>query len=226
MLKMKAEIIHVSRKFIRNGESFYAVNDVSFIIHDHEFIAITGKSGSGKSTLLSMIAGIAEPDEGKIVFNGRDITRFNDQEISAYRFHEIGYIPQENTLLSSFTIRENILLPGSLNHSDISEESVNELLQKTGLQDLSEAYPEQLSGGEARRAVIARALINSPSLLIADEPTSSLDPDTADEICRLLKEASENGCSVLMVTHRPENTIYADTVYNMDHGVLISVIKS
>lgn len=218
---METDIVHVSRKFMRNQTAFYAVKDVSFSIHDHEFVVITGKSGSGKSTLLSFIAGISRPDEGSILYCGKDISHFNDQEMSSYRFYDIGYIPQEDTLLSSFTIRENILLPAQLNHYDRADKDKADILMKeTGIYALADAYPDQLSGGEARRAVIARALMSNPGLLVADEPTSSLDPDTADDICRLLKKTSEKGCSVLMVTHRLENTVYADTVYSMEHGML------
>lgn len=220
---MRIDLVHVSRKFSRNHTSFYAVKNVNLSLQPKQFTVITGKSGSGKSTLLSLVAGISKPDEGKILFDDQDISLFNDSEMSSYRFHAIGYIPQENTLLSSFTVRENLILPCSLNHQNISDEKVNELLEVTGIRKLSDAYPEQLSGGEARRAVIARALIGSPGFLIADEPTSSLDPETADDICRLLKRTAENGVSVLMVTHRPENTSYADRTYRMDHGQMTEI---
>lgn len=218
---MPIEALTLSKEYKRQNSAFYAVREVSLTIRPGDFVSIIGRSGSGKSTLLNMIAGLLMPTSGSILVEGRNMEEWNDEKQSLYRNSAIGYIPQGHSLLSNLTVLDNVRVPfhffSKHGNSDVPALS---LLQKVGIEHLADAYPRHLSGGELKRVAIARALINRPDYLLADEPTGELDVQTTEEIVKLLKEISEGGTAVLMVTHELDALDYGTRAYSMSAGIL------
>ncbi len=222
---MKLTAQKICKKFNRktNGASwFYAVQETDFALQENALTAIYGRSGGGKTTLLNMLGGLLAPTEGKVLVDGADLYAMPDKELSEFRNRNFGVIPQGSTALSALTVLENVLLPrllcGKRNSSD--EKYAMELLETVGIAQLSEAMPNELSGGELRRMAIARALMNKPSVLFADEPTGDLDDENTALVLSLLRDTAKNGTAVLMVTHEGEAENYADIVMRMDGGSL------
>ncbi|MDR2094529.1 MAG: ABC transporter ATP-binding protein [Treponema sp.] len=218
------EINELTKEYVRNTVTFSAVKNVNLSVKRGEFISIIGRSGSGKSTLLNMTAGLLRPSSGFINFEGVDIAFFNDEEASHFRNTKIGFIPQGRSLLSHLTVLENITLPCYLavqknNAEDITAKALS-FMEETGITHLAASLPKELSGGEIKRVTIARALINSPALLIADEPTGDLDTATTADIMRLFKRIAEAGTAIIMVTHEQDTVQYGNKVYVMDAGNL------
>jgi ABC-type lipoprotein export system ATPase subunit len=184
-------------------------------------VSIIGRSGSGKSTLLNLIAGLLNPTSGSVEMDGRIISTLNDAEVSLYRNSKIGYVSQGQTILSNLTVLDNVRLPFYFfkRDGDATEKALL-LLEQVGILHLAGSYPKQLSGGELRRVSIARALINDPGLLIADEPTSDLDAQTTGEIMQLFRLISQKGTAVLMVTHELDTVSYGKRTFVMVSGVL------
>jgi putative ABC transport system ATP-binding protein len=213
---------HLSKKYRRDAGTFFAVRDVSIAIPDGAYICITGMSGSGKSTLLNLITGLLRPDDGQIFIEGSDMAALSDVAQSRFRNGRIGYIPQGQSLLANFRVIDNILFPRSLYHRIDSDmvKRAHGLLERVGIGHLSDEYPQNLSGGEQRRVTIARGLINNPRLLVGDELTGDLDPETTDTVLRLLSEIRSNGTAVLLVTHETGQTRFADRHLRMDGGCL------
>lgn len=196
------QIKNVSKQYTRAGKNFAAVDNLSLNMQAGEFVSIIGRSGSGKTTLLNMIAGLLTPTSGEITFNGVNLFTLGDSAMARFRNCNIGYVPQGKSLLSNLTAVDNIRLPYYLTaRKGGCLEKAHALLNEIGLGHLAESYPKSLSGGEMRRVAIARALINAPKLIIADEPTSDLDLETADEIIALLKRLNAQSTSILVVTH-------------------------
>jgi ABC-type lipoprotein export system ATPase subunit len=219
---------NVTKEFNLDEQIIAPVRNVSLEINKGEFVIIMGRSGTGKSTLLNLVAGLINPTEGKVFVNGRDLSRLSDGEMSHIRSSEMGYVFQFPSLLPSLNIRENILMPatfGSKPSRDSSSRRASELLGMLGLGERLDCYPRHLSAGEQKRAVIARALINEPRILLADEPTSDLDEKTENEIMGLLKKIHESGITILMVTHSPGLVPYGTRAYTMEKGKL-SLSKS
>ncbi|MDR0637877.1 MAG: ABC transporter ATP-binding protein [Spirochaetaceae bacterium] len=221
------EFKELSKEYRRGGRAFNAVNNVSFSIEPGEFISIIGRSGSGKTTLLNMGAGLLKPTQGSVFFEGQDIHRLKDKEISFLRNAKIGYVPQGMSLLSNFTVFDNVCIPwflfkrgGGIKGIGGIEGKAFLLLEKVGISHLASSYPKELSGGEMRRVAIARSLINDPLLLIADEPTSDLDAETTAEIMRLLSGIALGGTAVLIVTHELDTLGYGNKTYAMNEGNL------
>lgn len=219
---MLLEVQNVSKKYKHNGVEFFAVNDINMTVEKGEFIAVCGHSGSGKSTLFHMLSGLLKPESGRIIFEDKDIVSKNETEMAQYRNHEIGYVLQGQIVLKNFTVLENVCLPYYLsnNGKDIYDRAM-ELLEKVGLKQYAKVYPNQLSGGEMRRIAIARALINNPKLLIADEPTSNLDRENAVYIMELLKQINESGISVIISTHDDIYKDYVKKAIVMNKGVVV-----
>lgn len=220
---MLLQINKLRKEYQRGTNYFYAVDNVDLNMRENDFISIIGRSGSGKTTLLNMIAGILSPTSGGIMFNNIDIGELNDGELSLLRNKYIGYIPQGSSLLGNLSVLDNVRLPfylGSPAGQDGADllARARELLAEAGLSHLQNMYPASLSGGEARRVAIARALINSPKLLIADEPTSDLDMETSREIMRLLLKAHQAGTALLLVTHDSAITGYGGSIIKMESG--------
>jgi putative ABC transport system ATP-binding protein len=219
---MLLEINGLTKEFKRGSAFFKAVDEVSFSVDSKEFVSIVGRSGSGKSTLLNMIAGLLRPSGGSILLDGKEILNCNDEEGSCLRNARIGYVPQGQSILSNFSVIDNVRLPFFLSkRSGDPTDRAFSLLEQVGISHLSNSYPAQLSGGELKRAAIARALINSPEILIADEPTSSLDLQTTREILKLFVLLSEEGTSILTVTHEPEVSVYCKRTLLMEDGKLL-----
>jgi putative ABC transport system ATP-binding protein len=215
------ELRELSKEYKRGGRAFNAVNHVNLSVEPGDFISIIGRSGSGKTTLLNMGAGLLNPTEGMVFFEGKDIYTLRDKDLSFLRNAKIGYVPQGMSLLSNFTVLENVCIPWALfKREGDAEGRAFILLEKVGISHLAASYPKELSGGEMRRAAIARALINDPRLLIADEPTSDLDTQTTAEIMRLFKVIARDGTAVLIVTHELDTLSYGNKTYAMDAGNL------
>jgi putative ABC transport system ATP-binding protein len=211
----------LSKEYRRGGRGFTAVNRVNLSVEPGDFISITGRSGSGKTTLLNMGVGLLKPTRGTVLFEGNDIYGLGDKDISFLRNEKIGYVPQGQSLLSNFTVLDNVCIPWFLFKRDGDPEGrAFILLEKVGISHLGASYPRELSGGELRRVSIARALINGPRLLIADEPTGDLDAQTTAEIMGLFSRIAEEGTAVLMVTHELDTLHYGNKTYVMDAGNL------
>jgi putative ABC transport system ATP-binding protein len=219
---MAVVITNLTKEYKRGGRVFKAVDSVDLRLSPGDFISIIGKSGSGKSTLLNMIAGLTIPTSGRVTFDNKELFSLSDTDISKYRNLKIGYVPQGQSLLSKLTVLENVLLPYHMAaKSGDGEETAMEILEKVGISHLSGSYPKHLSGGEMKRAAIARALINSPEILLVDEPTGDLDAQTTDDVLSLICSAAQSGTAVLMVTHDPDAVRYSDRHYEMRSGTLI-----
>lgn len=210
----------VRKEFETEDSAVMAVDDVSLSVDNNEFIGIVGHSGSGKSTLLNMMAGLLTPTVGEILFHDDDINKMNDKQISELRNKKIGYILQGQTLMPNLTVYENIILPLTFNHEKICKTDVFSLMSDIGIDAIANKYPSEISGGEAKRCAIARALILKPELLLADEPVSDLDPDNVDIIISIFKKYAKNDMSIIMVTHNMNTIDDCDVVYEMHNGKL------
>lgn len=215
------QLEQVTKRYLRNEQSFAAVDRVSLHLEEGDFVHIVGRSGSGKTTLLSLVAGLLHPDEGKISLAGETFSALDEEARARFRNRHIGVIPQHSTLLSSLTVLDNVVLPRFLyeKEGDIYGRALY-LLEKLGVRELEKAYPKTLSGGEQRRVLIARALMNEPELLLADEPTSDLDPESTETVMQLLQGLNEEGMTLLVVTHELDTLRYGKRVLRMDRGQL------
>lgn len=218
---MLLNIKNLTKEYKRGTSLFQAVDHAEISVSTGEFVSVIGRSGSGKSTFLNMIAGLIAPTLGSIEVDGQDILLKNDKAISFYRNSKIGYIPQGFSALSNLTVFDNVALPYYFykREGNVSEK-VFDLLAKVGILHLAQSYPKQLSGGELRRVSIARALINDPSILLADEPTGDLDKKSTVDIMQLFHEIAKNNTAIIMVTHELETVKYSDSLYVMDSGLL------
>ena len=215
------EVKNISKKFIRGDRGFYALEDVSFSVDKSELVYIKGKSGSGKSTLLNLIAGLLRPDSGSVNFNGVDISTYSDENISEYRNVSIGYVPQSLGTLPNLTIAENVELPFHIyKKQDSARERALMLLDKMHILELKDEFPRSLSGGELKRVLLARALMNEPKLIITDELTSDLDSATTKDIMKILYDIHESGTTLIMVTHDDDIIRDKDRVIHMEAGKL------
>src|SRR5208283_1074246 len=194
----------VQRHFRMGEATIHAVDGISLEVAAGGFVALLGSSGSGKSSLLNLIAGLDRPTSGAVIVNGRNLAEMSSEELSRYRRHSVGMVFQAFNLIGSMTLLENVELPMRFAETERGTrmESARRALQRVGLGGRLAHRPSQLSGGEQQRAALARALANSPSLLLADEPTGNLDSHTGNEILDLLHECNERlGMTLLLVTH-------------------------
>ena len=207
-----------------------AVDEVSLEIDPKEFVVITGRSGSGKTTLLNLIAGLAEPTKGQVFIDGVDLWELSDAQRSALRNQKMGFVFQFPSLLQSLTTVENVVLPTIFSQKKTTQSDLDRamrLLEIVGLSDKTAAYPRQLSAGQQQRVVIARALINEPELLLADEPTSNLDEQTAKEIMEIFHDIHRNkGITILLVTHTGEITTSGTRSIFMANGSIASDVSN
>lgn len=212
---------NVSRSFKRGDSTFFAVKDADFYIEDSDCVFIVGRSGSGKTTFLNLISGLLEPTSGTVLFQDRDITAMNDTEKSFYRNESIGFVPQSLGALPNLSVLDNVRVPFFLFDRDGDTEGrALSLLEMMGIAHLKDELPSNLSGGEAKRMLIARALMNAPKLLIADEPTANLDAETATEVMKVIQDINRLGTAVLIVTHDTNILDTGRTTYRMDSGTL------
>jgi putative ABC transport system ATP-binding protein len=218
------EIKNVTKRYHKGDETITPLDSVSLNIEQSEFISLMGASGTGKSTLLNLIASIDKPDSGTIVIDGTEITRLSRTKLANWRAANMGYIFQTHNLVPVLTAYENIELPLLLLPMSRSErrKRVEIALQAVDLLDRANHYPRQMSGGQEQRVGVARAIVAHPKVVVADEPTGDLDPDTSDQILDLLKRLNEQlNVTLLMVTHDAEAARIADRQFRLDHGKLV-----
>jgi lipoprotein ABC transporter, ATP-binding protein len=200
---------------------FTAVHPLDIGLEERQLTLVSGHSGSGKSTLANMLAGILTPTAGHVRLDGTDLYSLRDEELSRLRNERIGLIPQGHTALRALTVLDNVLLPSILYaKAEAPVDRARELLAAVGLDDLADAAPTELSGGELRRMAIARALLMDPAIVLADEPTAGLDSANATAVLTLLRDAADRGTAVLVVSHEAEAQRFADRSYVMEDGHL------
>lgn len=216
------EVNELTKTYSIDGQILKAVNSVSFGVKKGELVSIMGHSGSGKTTLLSLIGGLTRPNAGQVVIDNVNIWSIDDDSLSGFRNKKISFIYQFSSLIPTLTTIENILLPTAFGsyRKDVDSDAV-ELLKLVGLEDKMNSYPSHLSGGQQRRVAIARAFINRPEIILADEPTGDLDEDTEREVIRLFNGMNEErGVTFLIVTHNKEIAALARKQYRMANGAL------
>ena len=219
------EILKVENltKTYGSGENLVnAVDDVSFSVEKGEFVAIVGASGSGKSTLLHRIGGVDRPTSGKIFVDGNDISKMNDDKLAVFRRRQVGIVYQFYNLIPILTVEENITLPCDLDGRGVDRERLEMILDSFGLRARRKHLPNQLSGGQQQRTSIARALINNPSLVLADEPTGNLDSKSSEEVMSMLKMCNQSyGQTVIMITHNLDIAKQADRIITISDGKIV-----
>lgn len=219
------EILKVENltKTYGSGENLvHAVDDVSFSVEKGEFVAIVGASGSGKSTLLHLIGGVDRPTSGKIFVDGNDISKMNDDKLAVFRRRQVGIVYQFYNLIPILTVEENITLPCDLDGRGVDRERLEMILDSFGLRARRKHLPNQLSGGQQQRTSIARALINNPSLVLADEPTGNLDSKSSEEVMSMLKMCNQSyGQTVIMITHNLDIAKQSDRIIIISDGKIV-----
>ena len=219
------EILKVENltKTYGSGENLvHAVDDVSFSVEKGEFVAIVGASGSGKSTLLHLIGGVDRPTSGKIFVDGNDISKMNDDKLAVFRRRQVGIVYQFYNLIPILTVEENITLPCDLDGRGVDRERLEMILDSFGLRARRKHLPNQLSGGQQQRTSIARALINNPAILLADEPTGNLDSKSTEEIMSILKMSNRDfNQTIIMITHNLEIAKEADRIITIQDGKIL-----
>ena len=222
------EILKVENltKTYGSGENLvHAVDDVSFSVEKGEFVAIVGASGSGKSTLLHLIGGVDRPTRGKIFVDGNDISKMNDDKLAVFRRRQVGIVYQFYNLIPILTVEENITLPCDLDGRGVDRERLEMILDSFGLRARRKHLPNQLSGGQQQRTSIARALINNPSLVLADEPTGNLDSKSSEEVMSMLKMCNQSyGQTVIMITHNLDIAKQADRIITISDGKIVEEV--
>ena len=222
------EILKVENliKTYGSGENLVnAVDDVSFSVEKGEFVAIVGASGSGKSTLLHLIGGVDRPTSGKIFVDGNDISKMNDDKLAVFRRRQVGIVYQFYNLIPILTVEENITLPCDLDGRGVDRERLEMILDSFGLRARRKHHPNQLSGGQQQRTSIARALINNPSLVLADEPTGNLDSKSSEEVMSMLKMCNQSyGQTVIMITHNLDIAKQADRIITISDGKIVEEV--
>lgn len=223
---MLLELINIAKYYnLPDGaDPACVLKDVTLQVAAGESVAITGPSGSGKSTLLNIIGALDRPTSGRVLLEGRDLALTNENELATIRNREIGFIFQLHHLLPQYTVLENVLVPTLVdrNRARDAEATARRLLERVGLEARLSYRPGRLSGGERQRVAVVRALINSPKLLLADEPTGSLDRAAADNLAQLLAELNrEEGVTLILVTHSPNLAAHMDRVLELRDGVLM-----
>lgn len=212
----------ITKKFGSGHTEVTALKGIDFTVKKGEFVSIIGPSGSGKSTFLTISGGLQNPTSGRIKINGHDFTDLTEKERAKLRFKEIGFILQSSNLIPFLKVEEQFTLVDKVNKRPAEKERVAEILRSLDIYDLKDKFPRDLSGGERQRVAIGRALFNDPSLILADEPTASLDTDHAYDVVKLLvKEAHEAQKATVMVTHDPRMIQWSDRVYRMSDGLLM-----
>ena len=216
------EIHHVKKVYTTRfgGNQVTALRDVNFAVEDGEYVAIMGESGAGKTTLLNILAALDRPTAGEVLLDGHDITQISEKALSAFRRDHLGFVFQDFNLLDTFSIRDNIYLPLVLAGKPYREMEarLEPIAQRLGITDLLEKYPYEVSGGQKQRAAIARALITSPRLILADEPTGALDSHATDSLLRLFGAINAGGQTLLMVTHSVKAASHAGRVLFLRDG--------
>ena len=216
------EFINVTKSYQDGNKEIEALKETNFKIEEGKFIAIIGPSGSGKSTFLTLAGGLQTPSKGQIIINGKDYTNLSEKERAKLRFNDIGFVLQASNLVPFLTAKQQLELVDRINKQKRQTlQDQKSLFKELGIDHLENKLPKDLSGGERQRLAIARALYNNPAIILADEPTASLDSDRAYEVVDLLsKECKEKNKSIIMVTHDNRMIEKCDHVYRMKDGIL------
>ncbi|MCG3087879.1 ABC transporter ATP-binding protein [Sporosarcina cyprini] len=215
------ELQRVKKTFGSGRTQVDALKETDFQANEKELIAIIGPSGSGKSTFLTIVGGLLSPSSGEVILNGQPISNVNERERSQIRLKEIGFVLQASNLVPFLTVDKQMKLLDQVKKGNMDKAELEQLYEDLGIGELRKKYPADLSGGERQRVAIAKALYTNPSIILADEPTASLDSDRAYEVMELLKhETKSKGTTTIVVTHDIRLTEYCDKVYKMTDGVL------
>ena len=198
------KVENLTKIYGKDSTKVVALDHVSFSVEKGEFVAIVGASGSGKSTLLHLIGGVDRPTSGKVYVNGQDIYKFDDDKLAIFRRRQVGLIYQFYNLIPILNVEENITLPLALDNREVDKHKLDEMIKLLGLENRKTHLPNELSGGQQQRVSIGRALMNRPALLLADEPTGNLDPDTSLEVMKVIEKINDLGTTVVMATHDRE----------------------
>ena len=222
------EILRVEnlcKEYGKGQTKVIALDNVSFKVDKGEFVAIVGASGSGKSTLLHLIGGVDKPTSGKVFIDGKDIYKFNDDELAIFRRRQVGLIYQFYNLIPILNVEENITLPLDLDNRKINYDNLNELISLLGLENRKKHLPNELSGGQQQRTSIGRAMITKPAIILADEPTGNLDSKSSDEIVALLKKSNKDyKQTIIMITHNIEIAKVADRIIKIEDGKIVKEV--
>lgn len=218
------EFKNVTKEYSRGDRVFYALKDANLTINEGEMVVILGPSGAGKSTLLNLLGGMDRATSGEIIFDGVDIAKYSDNQLTQYRAANVGVVFQFYNLIPTLTAYENVALMKNIEKNIMDPK---EALSEVGLEEHMNQFPSQLSGGEQQRTSIARAIAKNPKLLLCDEPTGALDTDTGQDVLRLLQRMSrEKKRTVVMVTHNSTFADIADTVIRVKNGQIKSITKN
>ena len=210
---------HLTKTYGKDENVVAALNDVSLTINKGEFVAIIGASGSGKSTLLHMLGGVDRPTSGTVLIDGKDIFKQNDEQLAIFRRREIGLVYQFFNLIPVLSVVENITMPVLLDHRKVNRDRLRELLSLLGLKEKRDAFPSQFSGGQQQRVAIGRALINAPTILLADEPTGNLDSKNSQEVVELLRYSNQKyNQTTVLITHDENVALQAKRIITIQDG--------
>ena len=216
------KVQNLTKKYGKKDTEVVALDNVSFSVEKGEFIAIVGASGSGKSTLLHLMGGVDKPTSGKVFINDKDIYQLSKDDLAIFRRREIGIIYQFYNLIPILNVKENILLPCNLDGKKVEEKHLQEIIELLGLSKREEHLPNQLSGGQQQRVAIGRAIINNPSIILADEPTGNLDSKSSKEIIELLKKSNKKyNQTILLITHDMSIAEQADRIIKIQDGKIV-----
>ncbi|MEH7248356.1 ABC transporter ATP-binding protein [Neobacillus niacini] len=220
------ELHQVKKSFGSGHKKVEALKEVDFLANRGELIAIIGPSGSGKSTFLTIVGGLLSPTSGEVVINGENLTVLNEKARSQIRLREIGFVLQASNLIPFLSVANQLKLLDKVKKGNMSKVERNQLYDDLGIADLLLKYPSDLSGGERQRVAIAKALYSNPSIILADEPTASLDSDRAYEVMELLKKVTkQKKTTTIVVTHDIRLVDYCDKVFKMTDGVLSTALE-
>ena len=219
------DISNVKKQYKSGDDVVEALRGVDITIDAGEFITIMGQSGSGKSTLLSILGGMNHPTTGEVEMAGVKLYQLPGEKLADFRAQNLGFVFQSFHLIPYLTALENVMLPLAIvkSSSGAKKTSARTALERVGLGNKLDRLPNQLSGGEQERVAIARAIVNNPHILLADEPTGNLDSKTSEEVMALFRELNDAGQTVVMVTHNPDNGAYADRTIHLKDGMVVSV---
>lgn len=222
------KITNIKRDFVLGNEIVYVLKGIDLEINKGEYVALMGPSGSGKSTLMNLLGCLDTPTSGTYILNGKDVSQMKDDELAEIRNKEIGFVFQTFNLLPRTTALDNVALPMIYAGYSKSERKTRaeQVLTQVGLADRMDHQPNQLSGGQRQRVAVARALVNSPSIILADEPTGNLDSKTSEEIMKLFGDIHKQGNTVILVTHEEEIASYAHRIIRLRDGLIESDTKS
>jgi putative ABC transport system ATP-binding protein len=216
------EAVALARQYGEGDSAVHALRGVSVRVPAGQYTAVMGPSGSGKSTLMHLLAGLDRPTSGRVLVGGTDIAELSDRALTKLRREHVGFVFQAFNLLPTLSAEENVLLPSRIAGRKLDPRAVDALLERVGLAERRHHRPAQLSGGQQQRVAIARALISEPTVLFADEPTGNLDSRAGADILALLREAADEGQTIVMVTHDPRAAAQADRTVVLEDGQIVS----